>query len=145
MRDIKFRWLASKNDEWDTHFVYGDLYQCCNWHCAYSETHPDMIRLVDQNGGHCNKPILQGTKSQYTWLKDKNWVEIYEGDIIKTTTTTFGFHKRRKTILWKVTYTTSSVHAGFRVETTEHQDWCDWFKCCEIIWNIYEHPDLLEW
>lgn len=87
---------------------------------------------------------------QYTWLKDKNWVEIYEGDIIETYTV--------KWILSEYDWVVSSI-------VERDNEWCDYNLVSElgdpdkylvrafgikgedieykVIGNIYENPDLL--
>lgn len=83
-----------------------------------------------------------GNIMQFTWLKDKNWKEIYEGDLLK-------FNKEESIISIKRDNTWANwqfdVHNGF-------DDWVwrwNWdfnlwiSKGCEIIWNIYETPELL--
>lgn len=66
MREIKFR-------AWDK---TGDLSRDCVKRMIYSTTHPST--LSDLIGGDDNSETNEYTLMQYTGLKDKNGVDIYE-------------------------------------------------------------------
>ena len=103
MRNIKFRAYAQTDKTWHYWDVYGE--------------YPDGIY------GGLSEP------QQYTGLKDKNGVEIYEGDIVKR---------------WGNIYIVIWDKIGFRMKWTK-EDSVNRFpdELCEVIGNIYENPELL--
>lgn len=128
MRDIKFR-------AWDKtyeRFVNPD-------DVFYLEKHGgfDTRMMADEKG---LRPILM----QYTGLKDKNGVEIFEGDVVRSQTPNY-----EELTIWFNSYKAQfeGRYEGVDPETGinyKHYMYGEGLTECEVIGNIYENPELLK-
>ena len=123
MREIKFR-------AWDTKLLTMDCW----------ENLIDTQLLTDGFNG------LDCLLMQYTGLKDKNGVEIYEGDIIKDSSNrlmTVEWDRRVGTsrFIFRVINTIGHIKVGRFINTHE------WImpddNDIEVVGNIYQNPELL--
>lgn len=76
---------------------------------------------------------------QYTWLKDKNWLEIFEGDIVK-----YGF---KGEIIWDwkwmLQWQDNDREPNYHYNEISHWKHAINPWELEVIGNIYENPELI--
>ena len=122
----KYRLWDSVEKKFVEHFFITDNGLICNMEKPTS----DCKRLIPIEKSEL---ILM----QSTGLKDRNSVEIFEGDIVKMA----------KDVYSEPTYYEVVRHRGgaYRFESKQHG--CElWLRHtdCDVVGNIYENPELLE-
>lgn len=138
-REIKFRGKVkyNGNHKFSGDWIYGYYRNNDNGKAFITETLDDCSNYIFDE-----TEVDENTISQYTGLKDKNGVEIYEGDIVQPI-----FYEGSSYKKYVVKYDTD--RAGFFPFACG--DGCG---CCEIdvisttyteiLGNIYENPELID-
>ena len=123
MREIKFRGISKNNNRW----IYGFL--SIDKNSAKMEGFPHFISRAS---GYLPVEVVPKSVGQYTGLKDKNGVEIYEGDILSY----FGFE-------YEVTFEESAFGWSEDGQFYAFAEMAiDEIEKTKIIGNIYENPKL---
>lgn len=127
MREILFRGKRKDNGEW----VYGNL--ITDNEDMYVLMKEDLLRGMDVGGwidGAQSYEVIPETVGQYTGLTDKNYVKVFEGDIVRIFDGEY--------FSGVVKY--SNEQGSFTVDDTSLHYWV---SDIEVIGNIHDNPELL--
>ena len=117
MRENKFRVMRDADEKW-MYFTIGDLHA------------GDSQGII----------VAAHTWCEFTGLKDKNGVEIYEGDIVKV-------KSRNSAVIGPVIFKGTAYGFTVPVDSPFEESFRpinDGWYGTEVIGNIYENPELLE-
>lgn len=155
MREIIFRGKKLKTSPWDeTDWIYGSLIDSGNHEqvAIYPWVNGASTMSVRQLVYARMESAKHETVGQFTGLKDRNGVRIFEGDIIKTHYANTpkadfieqvvfhngrfcGMYERDKMKMW------AALPDGIKHLPMDKSVYMEW---CEVIGNIHDNPELAE-
>lgn len=138
-REIKFRGKDLVTGEW----CYGSYMP------PFYDGEDPYIYMKEDCGNHCeyvSAQVVEDTVGQYTGLKDKNGVEIYEGDIIMSEDSVgdaiyheIFYEEKEGRFMAALNF---NKEPSFGVSGLS-QNWIDAFVKV-LVGNIYDNPELIE-
>ena len=138
-REIEFRGKREDNGEW----IYGVLYQEKKPYTKTNEIkevmiveyRPDLCLVSGApDNNHWWRDVIPETVCQFTGLRDKNGIKIYEGDIIEHTISgNISVHE--------VYFDNEMLEFGLRYSGELFH--CQFNDEFELVGNIHDNPELL--
>ena len=132
MRDVIFRGKSVKTKEW----VSGYYCNCSLPNGNQKETGHYIVEFPNKY-----HEIYTDTVGQYTGLRDKNGIKIFEGDIVK-----YGKQTRGTVRFGEYLFDCYGYYIEWTDRMVTEKDLYCWaeHRAIEVVGNIYDDPELME-
>lgn len=123
-REIKFRFIGQHDESTRIHIIY------------------KTIEELELGGLHVPERFYLIARNEYTGLKDKNGVDIYEGDIIGI----IPYYNNPKGAIFSIYFSEDTAQFSYDEDKEKElmiEPLTNIVDECMVIGNIYQYPELL--
>lgn len=139
-RKIKFRGKSKKTRKWLYGYLGESKFSILDYVYTYKVIFDNVLSFNTDNSAYVVKDLSveEETICQFTGLKGKNGIDIYEGDIVLQQ----GYHGNKQPMVVK--FECGAFIVGYHEGSSTKRRPMLLNSQCEVIGNIFDNPELLE-